>query len=107
MTADEKFNQQLGQQAKQAEMQMALQAEADQGGPTGQPEQTDAPGEPLEAKAGPLRGDQIRAALLQATEDELQVLEPLVIKAKQSGNGEWSKVQVMVKRIADRNRITF
>lgn len=110
MTEVMRWQQSMQRQVKQAEVQMALQAEAagyvpQSGG--GEPEEpVEEEGEAL-AASRPINGMVLRNVLQAATPEQLEQLEPLVIKARKSGshNGEWQAVKVLVKQIADNNRI--
>ena len=112
MSDEEKFAQQMDRQVQQAETSMALQAEAQgqQEGAVNEPEQTQ---EAVEARQGltTLPDWNIRATLAQATSEQLQEVESLVIKATEAGtgNGEWSAVKVAVAKIGkgSHKRITF
>lgn len=120
MNDDDAWEKNMGRQVKQAEVQMALQAEAQGGGPgaggpgAGGQDQGGGEEEPPEEEAiaahhhRRMHSDALRDALRAATPDQLDELEPLLVRAqeaKSGGNGEWHDVEQAVGRIADNNRI--
>jgi len=84
------------------QIQMALQ-QAQQGEVPGQ---EDDEVEVEEAQATAPRGADLRDVLRAATDDQLDELEGMVLKAADSGNGEWKNVKVQISKLSN-NRIKF
>jgi phage gp29-like protein len=102
MTREEKFNEQLGQQVKQAEVSMGLQAE--QGG-QGEPAQ--ATGQAVKVNVVKARKPALRDALVHATDAELEAIEAKLLAAEAAPhhNGEVREVQEVVEQLT--NRLKF
>jgi phage gp29-like protein len=102
LTDEERFDQQLGQQAKQAEVQMELQAEAAGAAPAQATE-----GRPVKINVVKAGVKKLREALWHATDEELAELEDKLTAAEQAAhrNGEITAVELAVHKVV--NRIKF
>lgn len=123
MSDDEAWDKNMDRSVKQAEMQMALQGEAQGGGgepgagrggrgdQSGGASEEPAPDEEqaVAAHHRKIHADALRDALRAATNEQLDAIEPLVVRARDAGggNGEWRDVQNAVKSIAGGDRIQF
>lgn len=98
MTDDERFDQQLGQQVKQAEVQMELQGEMDQGAPA-------QASEPVKVNVVRAKGKKLRDVLHAASSDELDELEAKLTAAENAPhhNGEAEALKETVLAIGRRS----
>lgn len=100
LTEEEQFQQDLGRQAQQAEMQMALQGEYNQQAQ----EPNKASDGRVPVKVISAAAPRLRVALSRASDDDLDELEKLVVAAEKSPavNGEHEAVKAKLKEMASR-----
>ena len=109
MTEEERFESDLGKQVMQAEAQMALQGEAQQGQEQGQEQGKGPPAKARGWAAGGFvraRGKKLRAVIQNAPSDDLDALEAAITAAEQAPNknGEVETVKAKVLELASNRR---